>query len=345
MNDKYSKEQIKRSICKWSRYLLENNLLNKDEAEELLGEGLFKRSKTFVKNAFKHVGQGIANGIKAAKLKIHDTFKANDGVKQLMDAIKSLWKEKKVDASKIKFYIFDSKATYPVAKFVLSKNKKALAALYSKNIKIPCSLVDLVKLLSDAKVVGNDKKITDFIEALVIGKLEDSEKVVSEMENLDEDDKLSRLDAVIDALGWKENTATRSENARKMMMLLGTKDINAVKERIKAHFSEKNLGDDEEKEDKSSKNSKEDSYDSETFDKDEENSKEEKQEKSKKQQDKEKLEEFGNDYLIVTTDGKEVGVMDNPFKNVQVKGTNIGIRFNLSSKDQRAKDDLESALG
>ena len=54
----------------------------------MLSEGIFKRTKTYVKNAFKHVGQGITHAAKATALAIHDTFAANAGVKELMNALK-----------------------------------------------------------------------------------------------------------------------------------------------------------------------------------------------------------------------------------------------------------------
>ena len=89
---------------------------------------------------------------------------------------------------------------------MLSKNKKALAALYSDQNKTPCTFKDLAKLLVDNKVVGNDRKITDFVEALIIGKIEDNDVSFSESEVLDEADDFSRLDAVLDALKWSKKT-------------------------------------------------------------------------------------------------------------------------------------------
>lgn len=333
----YTKRQIKDTICKWSVYLLENKLASEDEVKDMLDEGLFKRAKTYVKNAFKHVGQGIAHGVKAAGLKIHDTFAANAGVKELMNALKQLWKKNKVKPDKIKFYIFDSKNTFPVEKFVLSKNKKALAALYSDQNKTPCTFKDLAKLLVDNKVVGNDRKITDFVEALVIGKIEDDVSF-SESEVLNEADEFSRLDDVLDALKWSKKTAlSQPKNIQKIMALLGIRNENALREKIKEHYAEK--GDD-------SSISSDGSDDSdEKFDEDPDTADDKKPKKNKKELDKEKLAKSENDYLIKTTDDEEVGIKNNPFKNVQIKGNNIGIRFNLSKQDQKARDDLTSALG
>ena len=329
---KKTKQQMCEAICRWSAYLIENNLATDAEVQSVLNEGLFKRAKTFIKNKASGAAKAVADAVKATGKAIHDTFAANDGVKQLVTQISKLRKDDVAPAD-IKFYVFDGKNTYAVQKFVLSKNRKALAALYDEQKKKadPCSYEDFNKLMADSKIIdaGKKHKITDFVNSLLIGQIVDEPEIFSEAE-INEAGKFDRLDDVIAAMKWKEKTALDPDNIQKLVVLFGITDKKAIRDRVKAYFSTKgsDAGD-------SSSSDAGSESGSDDFSKDDEPT-----EDAKPAKDTESV----NDYAIKTTDGDEVGIIDAPFKAVKTKGKNIGLIFGLGKKAQQRKDDIDASL-
>lgn len=353
----YTSQQIEEAICRWSRYLLENKLATDTEVMDVIGESWFKRAKTGIKNAVKGIGKSIASGVKAVGREIHDFFTANKGVSQLMDAVNMLWidgsgdkdaeksikvKENKyagkLKPEKIKFMLFDGSKVYPVVKFVLSKNKKALAALYDKE-NSPCATYEqLKKLLEDNKVSGKGRHVTDFVDALVIGKLEDNKARVSESEVILEYDEFSRIDAVVDAMQWSKKTAMTSKNIAKLASLLGIKekDLDEVKARVKSHFDSERFDFGEEDSEEDAESSKEEKKDV--------KNKDVKKKDDGKAEDKKSFDSSKNDYSIETSDKQTIGVKDNQFKRVEVDGSYIGLIFDKSKKELKDIEDTRASL-
>ena len=202
---KHTRQQIENTICKWSGYLLENKLASEAEVKQMLGEGLFKRAKTFVKNAFKHVGQGIASGVKKVGLKAHDTFAANKGVAKLMDAVAKLM-DKGVDAEDIKLYISFKKKTYAIVDFALAKNRKTLALLFDDKTKKTKTYEELEQFMLDNEITGDDKQITDFVDSLIIGHIEDDLDALNESKKSAAQQKIAK---VLEVLGWDSKKALK----------------------------------------------------------------------------------------------------------------------------------------
>ena len=120
----HTKQQIGESICRWSAYLIENNLATKEEIDNILNESIFKRAKAAVKGAFSKTGKALSTAAKAVTKAVHDEFAANPGVKEMMKNIKDMITKDDYELEDIKFYVFvkSLKETFPVADFVFSKN-------------------------------------------------------------------------------------------------------------------------------------------------------------------------------------------------------------------------------
>ena len=178
---KHTKEQIENAICKWSTYLLEKKIATSEEIKSILNEGLFKRAMSAIKSGLSSIGRDSAFIDKYVSQKIHDTFAANKGVKKFMQAIKDFYK-KGIEFKDIKIFVYFDKydKTYPVADFMFSKNKKTLAVLFSDKNDKAKTFADLYKIMKDSGMTGGKKKLSDFTDALVVGKIEGDSAILSE---------------------------------------------------------------------------------------------------------------------------------------------------------------------
>ena len=340
---KHSKRQIEEAICKWSCYLLEKKLATEHEVENMLGEGLFKRAKTFVKNAFKHVGQGIASGVGTVARKVHDTFAANAGVKEMMQAIKKLLKQGK-DADKIKLWLVVDKKQKPIVGFKLSKNKSTLALLFDDKAKDTMTYEDLEEFLSKAGITGDDRKISDFVDALICGQVEDDEiKLVAESVVSNEADRIGK---VLNAMGWTStNMALKTNNINNLLALFGIKDTpkdrKEVKKIILAYCNAiSNASDDNDNDKETEKTDQNNKSSSQSSD---EQAKPDDKPAHTEEPSKDTQKQSLNTCAMKTKDG-EVPVMDNPFKNVLTQGNAIGIVFGMSKADAEKKKRQQAAV-
>ena len=339
---KHTRQQVENSICKWSGYLLENKLASEAEVKQMLGEGLFKRAKTYVKNAFKHVGQGIASGAKKVGLKVHDTFAANKGVAKLMDAVAKLM-DKGIDAEDIKLYVSFKKKTYAIADFALAKNRKTLALLFDDKAKKTKTYEELEQFMLDNKITGNDKRITDFVDSLIIGQIENGLDSLNESKKSSAQQKIAK---VLEVLGWDSKKALKDDNIENVMNLLGMKNKTTVAQEIADYYKskgEKGVDDPTISSDDPASDFRDDKSDS--ADDDEKDAEEDAEEKPDfdKEENTPKTETM-NTALMKTTDGDTVGVMDNAFLNVLTKGNAIGIMFDMPKAEIEKKKRQRVAL-
>lgn len=313
-----NKQQIENAICKWSRYLLENNLASEKELKNVLNEGLFKRVKTGIKNAVKHAGEKISSTAKKVTLAIHDTFAANKGVKELMDAVSGLLKKTKT-GKKIKLWVHVNGKTHPVSKFELSSKRNTLALMFDENIQKPLSFEDLDEFLSAEGITGNDKRISDSIDAIICGQVEHASTVNESIKSSD----VGRIGRVLTALGWNDKkSATKEKNINKILALFGIKpndeNISELKQLIIQHCNQLNASNDDSIDDDSSSN--DDSSTNDTNSNTTANS---------------STNASQNTCMMNTKHGK-VAVMDNPYKKTIVQNNAIAIVFGLS-KDESEK--------
>lgn len=311
---KHTKQQIGEAICQWTAYLLENKMATKEEIDHILDESIFKRAKAAVKGGLSRVKSGISKVAKGITRIIHDEFAANPGVKELMKNVHELLKNNKYDAEDIKLYVFVKalKQTFPVADFVLSKNRKTLVLQFKDKNTKPKTYMDLHEFIRKAGIDGKKVKLSDFVDSLAVGQIEDD--IV--LESVKEADT-ERIVKVVDALGWSAKHALRSKNLQKLATLFGITGDNAVadvKVVVKEYFDTKSSSDDD------STYSSEESPD---FEKEDENK--------------------VNDELLNTKSGK-IGVMSCPFKEVRVQNNKIGVIFGDTVKNSEKRKEMEELV-
>lgn len=326
---KRTKQQIGEAICRWSAYLLENKMATQEEIDNILDESVFKRAKAAVKGGLSRVGSGIASTAKKFGRAIHDEFAANPGVKELMNNIKELISDKGYDAEDIKFYVFVKalKQTFPVADFKLSKNRQTLVLQFKDKSTKPKTYEELHDFLRKSGFDGKKVKISDYVDSLAVGQLEDD--IV--LESVKEADT-ERIAKVVSALGWSAKHALTQKSLQKIAALFGIKGDNAtadVKEVVKEYFDTKSSSDDEseEKNPKDSGKSSDDDSSSDEFEPDFEKS------------DDNKV----NDMLLKTKTGS-IGVMSCPFKEIRVQSNKIGVIFGDKPKNDERKKSMKDLV-
>lgn len=342
----YSKKQIEDAICTWATYLLEHKLASEHEVRSMLDEGLFKRAKTGLKNIGKGIAHGIASGIKAVALKVHDTFAANAGVKQLMDAINKLLSKVKV-GSKIQLWVHANGKTYPVAKFEISKNRSTLAFMFDEKTKKPLTYEDLYNFLKNENVTGDGHKISDYVDALICGQVVPSNVVNESVKSSD----IGRIGRVLAALGWNDpKTATKKKNVEKIMALFGIaqneKNVEEVKSLIHQHC--KNAHDAASNEFAGSNDNSSKDKDDEPANKDSSTSSSSTPSASTSSNSSSSSTTVAsnnmlqNTCLMKTKNGK-VPVMDCPYQKIVVQNNQIALVFGLTKAEKQKRIDQNNA--
>ena len=326
---KHTKQQIGEQICRWTAYLLENKMATKEEIDHILDESLFKQAKAAIKGGASKIGSGISNFVKGTARAIHDYFAPNPGVKELMKNINYLMKDKKYDAEDIKLYVFikELKDTFPVADFSLSKDKKKLVLMFKDKNTKPKTYVDLHDFLRDAGLTGSKVKLSDYVDSLVVGQIED-DMVLESVKSY----YVARINKVIKALGWSKKYALDPKSLNKIVALFGIQGKNAVdqvKDVVKSYFDTQS----------SSENSKKSKHD----DSDEPEDKDSKDADEEEVDFKKNKDKHVNDTTLETKAG-EIGVMTCPFKQVRTQNNKIGIIFGNKTSTEKHKKDMEELV-
>lgn len=156
MKNQYTRKQIQESIDYWKNVLKENYGMT--EAE--LDEGIFKKAVDAAKDKVSGAVKSVKDAVGNAKEKVHDTFKTNKQVGELLTALSQAKDAKaKEDAVKIGAKIGDKQ--YPIVSFQVDKNKLAVKIL---NAGKCATIKNLRDALNSAKV----KKISSAIDGITI---------------------------------------------------------------------------------------------------------------------------------------------------------------------------------
>lgn len=357
MKSNYTKKQIEKAICKWTSYLLENNMATEFEMKQLIAEGLFKRAKTGIKNIFKGATHGISSVIKATGIAIHDAFAANSGVKDMLTAVKALIQKGK-KASAIRLFVCVDDNNYPCAKFALSKNRKTLALVFDDSKKKkPLTFEDLFQFLKENSIVSKGRKISDFIDSICCGKLSDNNINAEDLlaESIKSKD-IERIQKVIISMGWSKNTAKSKAGRSKLMALFNIKDtpenVDSIKDAINQAFDTKNdtlddspLEKDEESKDDDSKDKNSKDEDSKNNNNDKSNDNDESKDEPDFSKNEPKITINKDTNFALKTKNGEIIAMTNKFEKAEARGSDVGMFFGLSKKAKKDAKDIEDALG
>lgn len=130
-----------------------------------IDEGLIKKAASAVVTGVKRAGEKIADTVKGAAGAVHDTFAANDAVKQL---VAQVGKAKKAGKDP-QFWIKTGKGEFALNAVTLSKNKKALILVTDGKSKDGVTVDGVTAALAGA---GITKKITNAIDSVQIGLID-----------------------------------------------------------------------------------------------------------------------------------------------------------------------------
>ena len=328
---KHDLQDINDAICRYSAYLVENNISTPSRLSKMLNESVFKRIKATITGGASRAASAVSKTAKAIGQKVHDEFAANPGVKEMMKAVSGLLK-KGVQPKDIKFFVYreDTKKTYRVAKMVFSKNLKTLAFLYNDEInKKARTFEDLWQLMQKSGIKGKTTKLSDFTDSLVLGAIDGNDAVVSESIA---EKAISQIAGIAKVMGWKDTkTANKEKNVKRLMAFFGLEDTienyGDMVDAIKTAIGNANPSSNQPTRNDAAANDN--------------NSSQPNTSSSSNDANSAKSE---NDMLLKTKDGN-IGVMDNAFKSVKVKNNNIGIIFGKKKKQLDKEQSMSTSMG
>ena len=309
----YNKKQIEESIVKWSKRMLDNDMINESELKELLGEAGFKRLFAKVRD----IAKKTVTGAKKAAEAIHDLVKPNKGAKMLLTALNDLAKHK-IDLGNVKIYasIDDGQKYIPVIDFKVQKQKNIILIVNPDNASAtPKTMKEFREVVfRDCKMKSNEK-LTDVVASITVAKINNAAEA-----KLDESIKIvleSKLTDYIKDNNLSKEDALKPENIKKLKKFTKQND-DKTKAAIEKAFDKIESGKDASKKTKKSSSS--------SFDKSEDLPAETKEEKKKREEAevaKKKAEDAKPKYTA----------LDNELLEVLPKKTAIGFKFSKSKAE------------
>lgn len=229
MKQMHTKKQIEETIYKWTAYLLENKMIDEDEAKELLGEALFKRAIAALKKAGKKVASKFGQIVVGTAKNLHDQFATNSGVKAMIAALDKIKaKAPKFDFSKVRLFVTLDNETFPVIRLAMAKGagKSKLFLLMNQNKKDakPVTLVDLKNFFFEK--LGKTPDIKNEIDGVYCAEV--PEDMLSE----------SKLTDYIEKENLTAKTAKKPENI-KILKKLTKQGEQKVLAAIDKYFAKK----------------------------------------------------------------------------------------------------------